>query len=562
MFKKAKNYSFLFFLLSHILTSFVLERGVAASDDPALSRAKNHFKEGQSFYLGKEYAKAAESFMAAFKEKPFAAFLYNAAVAYEKDANYERAVSLFKRYLEKAPKAEDKAAINKRIKALEKHLAAVGCKTDKDCESGNVCKEGECVAAPVPRPVAKDKCTSDEDCGEEKKCKEGICVSTKEVQPKPGTCTTDEECGGDKVCKNGSCIPEPRAATRPRPRPRRVVLPPIETKGLVLIDSKPQGAKIWLNDKMKPPIGTTPYQGSLPEGKYTVIIEKRGAKPEKRNIEVSSKRLLELYFSLSKEHYLGWIEITSNVPGAQVFIDDLSIGAVGRTPYSGFRKPGRHTIWVKKAGFKTIRREVEIVSGETNNLNVKLGRVTYGWMDLSGKRAKGASVKVNGKKVCQAPCREVKVPAGGHVMTVSRKGHKPLKKTIIVKKGERTQVKVNLIPKPSRVSAYVSYGFAAATLGGAIFAALKAKSIRDEIDEDINSNVLITNKDDRYREGKIYAIVANGLFGVAAIATTVGLYYQFRNPGPKSSAVFKIGGVSISPEIGRRTVALHGTLEF
>jgi hypothetical protein len=314
---------------------------------------------------------------------------------------------------------------------------------------------------------------------------------------------------------------------------------------------------------MKPPIGKTPYQGTLPEGEYTVLVEKKGWKPEKRKIEVSSKRLLDLYFSFSREHYLGWVEVTANVPGAKVFIDDVSLGAVGRTPYSGFRKPGKHTVWVKKPGFRTVKKYIDVVSGESNTLHIKLKKVGYGWMDLSGMNVRGAKVKIDGKTVCKAPCKAVKVPAGGgRVLTVKRDGYKPLKKIVRVEKGGRTQVRAKLISEPSRVSAWVTFGFAAATLGGAIYCAVSAKSLEDDIDKDLKNNVLISNKDPRYRKGKIYAIVADGLFGVTAIAAAVGLYYMFRNPGPKSSATFKIKGVSVLPQVGPHSVALNTQLRF
>jgi hypothetical protein len=330
----------------------------------------------------------------------------------------------------------------------------------------------------------------------------------------------------------------------------------------VVIDSKPEGATIWLDSKMKPPIGKTPYQSSLPEGTYTVLVEKKGWKPEKRKIEVSSRRLVDLYFALSREHYLGWVEVTANVPGAKVYIDDITLGAVGRTPFSGFRKPGRHTIWVKKPGFKTVKKTATIVSGKTNRLHFKLERVAYGWIDLSGRQVKGAKVKIDGKTVCRAPCKAVKVPAGGRVLTVKRDGYKPLKKLVRIEKGGRTRIRAKLAKKPSRVSAYVSYGFAALSLGGAIFAAVQSENVKDDIQKDLDANLPVTNKDPRYQKGKIYSIVANGLFGVAAIAAAFGLYYTFRDTGPDSSATFSIKGVSVTPQVGPGTVAVQGRLRF
>ena len=51
------------------------------------------------------------------------------------------------------------------------------------------------------------------------------------------------------------------------------MLTEIETKGLVVIDSKPQGATIYLNDKRKGAFGKTPWQGSLESKPVRLILE-------------------------------------------------------------------------------------------------------------------------------------------------------------------------------------------------------------------------------------------------------------------------------------------------
>ena len=43
-------------------------------------------------------------------------------------------------------------------------------------------------------------------------------------------------------------------------------------------------------------------------------------------------KLFVLRAVMAEEDYLGWVEISSNVPGAEIFIDDKSVGPVGKTP--------------------------------------------------------------------------------------------------------------------------------------------------------------------------------------------------------------------------------------
>ncbi|HSS37771.1 MAG TPA: hypothetical protein VLT58_03280, partial [Polyangia bacterium] len=63
---------------------------------------------------------------------------------------------------------------------------------------------------------------------------------------------------GTEAAPPATSAPPPVAAPLPAP-----VLPDIDTKGLLVIDSKPQGATIYLNDKRSGPFGKTPWHGSL-----------------------------------------------------------------------------------------------------------------------------------------------------------------------------------------------------------------------------------------------------------------------------------------------------------
>ena len=56
-------------------------------------------------------------------------------------------------------------------------------------------------------------------------------------------------------------------------------LPSVETKGLVIIDSKPKGANVYLDDKSKGVFAKTPWQGSLPPRPVKIIVEAKGFKP-------------------------------------------------------------------------------------------------------------------------------------------------------------------------------------------------------------------------------------------------------------------------------------------
>src|SRR6185312_10167439 len=96
--------------------------------------------------------------------------------------------------------------------------------------------------------------------------------------------------------------PTPVPAAMPASPPP--VLPDIDTKGLVVIDSKPQGATIYLNDKRSGPFGHTPWHGSLESKPVRLILESKGYKAEERAISPRSDKLIDVYIALSEEHYL------------------------------------------------------------------------------------------------------------------------------------------------------------------------------------------------------------------------------------------------------------------
>src|ERR1017187_4786378 len=102
-----------------------------AAPDPALQEAKVAFEEAQTLYTKDQFEEAAAKFMVAFDKKPFSSFLFNAAVAYEKALQYQKAVDAFQKYLEIDPQARDAADVKARVDSLKAVLTplAVGVNT-------------------------------------------------------------------------------------------------------------------------------------------------------------------------------------------------------------------------------------------------------------------------------------------------------------------------------------------------------------------------------------------------------------------------------------------------
>jgi tetratricopeptide (TPR) repeat protein len=93
----------------------------AAPDD----RAVELNDEGEKLYQQGDYAAAAKRFEAGYALDPNPTFLYNLALAYEKNSEFESALDALKRYRDADPNAPDKAAIDARIDTLQELVGKI-----------------------------------------------------------------------------------------------------------------------------------------------------------------------------------------------------------------------------------------------------------------------------------------------------------------------------------------------------------------------------------------------------------------------------------------------------
>jgi hypothetical protein len=335
----------------------------------------------------------------------------------------------------------------------------------------------------------------------------------------------------------------PPAAIAPMP-----VLTEIETKGLVVIDSKPQGATIYLNDKRKGAFGKTPWQGSLESKPVRLILEQKGWKPEERAISPRSDKLIDVYIALSEEHYLGWVEIVSNVPGADVFIDRKEIGAIGRTPFTGHLKPGKHTIFVERFGYDPVRRDIDVLPGTATQHSFDMQASQKGWVAINGRGISGGRLIIDDKFACAIPCR-TEVTPGKHEILVEKDGMEDYESDMEIPRGVETNVDVRMSPRPPRTRAITTAIVAAVLIGGGAYVGHLSQQNKDAINSDISNGVLVDSNDPRFLRGKVEAIGADVLYGVGAIVAVTAVFGLFAH-GPDSTAVADSKKISLVPTMG------------
>ena len=478
-----------------------------AAPDPDLQAAKAEFEAAQTLFIKEQFDEAASHFLGAYARKQFPAFLFNAAVSYEKAQKLEKAGEFFGKYLANDPKAADAATVKVRIEAIKTILAppvpVVSPATPP--VPGTPSAPGSPPAAGVPPPT-------------------GVPVAPGGAPP-PGS---------------PAGPPSVAAATPPTP-----VLPAIETKGLVVIDSKPPGATIYLDNKTNGVFAKTPWQGSLASKPVKLILEAKGFKPEERSIGPRSDKLVDVYIALSEEHFLGWVEIVSNVPGAAVFIDRKDIGAIGRTPFTGHLKPGKHTVFIERMGFKPAQKEIEVLPGTATQHMVKLEQGDNGWVSIAGRGAYGAKVSIDKKYACDAPCRTEVVP-GVHRVLVQKAGFEDYEADLRVDRVAETVLEIQWSARPSKRTAWTTAILAAAFVGGGLYVGHLSNADRDGLRSDIAARMNIDSNDPRYSRGKWEAIGADVLYalgGILAISSTI----SFLSHGPESVAGVDQKAISFGP---------------
>ncbi len=325
----------------------------------------------------------------------------------------------------------------------------------------------------------------------------------------------------------------------------------VKVRGLVVIETNVKNATIYLDDPKKQPFGQTPWSGEL-EGTHRVYFEKRGFQPAESTIAADPNKLVEVVVSMSEDTHQAWLDVTSNIEGASVYIDDHGV-APFKTPFPGKSiAPGKHTIWVTAEGYKEFQQTVDVAAGQNYTVKASLEGSPTGKLDILGAGLEDAVITIDGKVECEhrGGCRKT-LSEGEHRITVTRPDYRELTKKVVVEARSDTTVKVDLREKPGRGDAVAAYVVAAIFAGGGIYAGLQANQLRD----DLNKAILAGNpppdsNDPRILKGKIYAIAADGCYGIAAIAGLSALYYTFRDKGEPSRASVDIRAIALQPEVG------------
>ena len=227
------------------------------------------------------------------------------------------------------------------------------------------------------------------------------------------------------------------------------------------------------------------------------------------------------------------LRVVSDVPGAQVFVDDREPGPRGETPFEGTVDPGTHTVWIERAGYEVIEREVEVEAGAEALVEVELVRVSNGRLRVVAN-IEGARVVVDGLPLGSVPF-EGDLAAGPHRLRVEADGMKAVEVPVTISEGRLTPVRARLLADVGRGGAYVTAVFAALFVGAGITLAVLGNDLSGTLQLERDAGRLATD-DPRIDTGLIYWIAADSAFGLGFVFGCLALYYIFYDPLPPSEA--------------------------
>lgn len=106
-----------------VILAALLIASVPARADRS-GEAREHYQNATAHFAVGEFSEAASEYQAAFKLKPDPALLYNAAQSYRLANNPERALILYKNYLQLYPNEANADEVRRQIQKLKEALVA------------------------------------------------------------------------------------------------------------------------------------------------------------------------------------------------------------------------------------------------------------------------------------------------------------------------------------------------------------------------------------------------------------------------------------------------------
>jgi len=333
----------------------------------------------------------------------------------------------------------------------------------------------------------------------------------------------------DKLLQNPGNLPADRLNNARRVRDEQAA-----RIGELEISANVSGAKVEVDGVG---VAQLPLQAplKLASGEHIIGIYATGYLPERRPVSIFGKNKAALKVDLTPlEGKPAQISVRTNVPDAEVFIDDKLVGI---TPLAASVPvaPGDRRVEVRRTGYTTASRQLSLGEGSSGDVVLELVEdaallTTAGGTLVLEISETDPVVFLDGKSrgVYAAPLR---VPPGRHALRIERGEFLPVERDITILASQTTTVTIALEPTPEKRAAYKqaaktrrTWGWVATGAGSAIavgsgvFLAINMQredDKRKEVHEKGNSPDCVDNRNDKCSEE--YNILVDELDDIIAL---------------------------------------------
>lgn len=240
-------------------------------------------------------------------------------------------------------------------------------------------------------------------------------------------------------------------------RARETFTTSLTQAGAIYVASDTDNAQIRMDGTG---VGTTPGRiNNVPPGAHIIEIVAEGMQPFRETVQVGAGAVATVNATLRpRQAPTGIVRvIVTNPQGAnpadlQVIFDGVPM--TGQPPAVENAQPGQHIIQVNAAGFRTVRRQVDVTAGQTQALAIDLERAevvpTGGTVRVLVTGIEGATVTLDGEVLSGTPPQRENVPAGSHILRVSAPGRTDFSETLTVVVGQQATREVSEQNMPVR----------------------------------------------------------------------------------------------------------------
>lgn len=162
--------------------------------------------------------------------------------------------------------------------------------------------------------------------------------------------------------------------------------------------------------------------------------------PDRADIEEAIKRLKRSIRARYQE-----LSVSSDPPGADIYLDDRNTGLQGQTNFRFKVTPGPHTLYIDLNGYEPVKREFVMPDDKPLALDFKMKKLeNVGLVDIQVSQD-GARIFVDGAIIGLSPYKQKKqLEAGKHQVQVELVGFDRWSQEVIVNKDQTTLVNVEL----------------------------------------------------------------------------------------------------------------------